>query len=317
MKTTVSLTLAAASLAAVPASAASLAADDYTIGTDASAGEYTIGALQSQPGLVTPGFVDGGYASGSGTVQFTATDLGLNYAPLNELTSTSGKVNYNAAPLGAPIRTNARNLSGVGPLSTYWISHVVNRGNKDTNDEGPGFALAGFGNSTSPTAGTTSGTLEGFFVGVVTDGSGDDFGSLVIRSRNSGGNTSEDTVLIDGAVASTINTTNAVILKVEANILGGSNDQVSWWLNPTNFSNEMTLSDTAAASGAFTSLGAAADGVVDRLNYTAQNWDGNVFFDGTRLSSDLAGLGGVVPEPATAAVLALGGLALLGRRRTA
>ena len=78
MKTTLALSLtAAAALASVPASAVSLAADDYTIGPDKAAGEYTAGALKTQPGLVTPGFVDGGYASGTGTSQFSATENGL------------------------------------------------------------------------------------------------------------------------------------------------------------------------------------------------------------------------------------------------
>ena len=320
MKTALALSLSAVAFATVPASAVSLASDDYTIGTDKSAGEYTAGAIGTagaQAGLVTPGFATGGYTSGTGTSQFAATTNGLEYAPLNEFSGTSGKVNYNAAPLDNIIRTNARNLSGVGAQSTFWISHIVNRGNKNTNGTAAGFALTGYGNTVSPVSGATSGFLEGFYVGVASDGTGDDFGSLVIRSRNTAAQTAQDTVLIDGASDSTFGETNAVVMRVDANVAGGSADQVTWYLNPTNFTSELTLAATSEATGSFASFGAGAGGTFARLNYTAQNWDGNVFFDGARLSSDLAGLGGVIPEPATAAVLALGGLALLGRRRTA
>jgi hypothetical protein len=298
------------------AQASLLGTDSYVIGADPTAGQYVANtAIRSQPAALTNlGFVAGPYASGTGTSQFSATASGLNYAPLGEDSSSSGKVNYNAAGLDGAIRTNARNLSGVTPSSTYWISHLVNRGNIPQG-AGTGYALTGFGNAIAPQSGATTGFLEGAYVGFDQDPTNpNNFGNLIIRSRRSAAQTAEDEVLIDGAAASTFGTTYAVVMKAEVDVIGGQ-DRISWWLNPTNFSNEATLTSSSLSSGSFLNFAYPADRVLDRLNYSAQNWNGNVFFDGVRLSSTLDGLGGTVPEPSSIALVVLAGLGLVAGRR--
>ncbi|WP_442484562.1 hypothetical protein [Aeoliella sp. SH292] len=290
-------------LAALPTarSDASLqASDSYVIGATPTSGEYTDVAPTNQlknqsPDLTNLGFAVGPYNQGSGTGQFGTTSLGLTYAPLGEAQATSGKVNYTSAPLDSIVRSNARGLSGVSPSNTYWISHLVNRGNIDPAG-GSGYVLTGFGNNVAPQRGATTGFLEGAFVGFAQDpAQPDNFGSLVIRSRTTAAQEAADTVLIDGSTTSTFGTTYAVVMKIDISS-NGAEDTISWWLNPQNFLSEATLTSSAAASGSFQSFAFPTDTIIDRLNYSSQNWNGNAFFDAPRLSTTLEGLGGVAIE---------------------
>ncbi len=302
-----SLTLSGALFLSTTAEASLLASDSYLIGTDPTAGEYTDGGLiRTQPATLTNlGFATGPYNQGSGTSQFTSTSNGLNFAPLGEDSTTSGKVNYNAAPIDINTRSNARALSGVTPSSTYWISHLVNRGNIPAAG-GEGYVLTGFGNSVAPARGATSGFLEGAFVGFSQSSANpNSFGDLVIRSRTTAAQTAEDTVLIDGATTSTFGNTYAVVMKAEVDA-AGSQDRISWWVNPQVYLSESTLTDTSIASGSFLSFAYPTDSILDRLNYVSFQWNGNAFFDGVRLSNDLSGLGGAVPEPSSVVLTVIG-----------
>lgn len=298
---------------AVPSQAGLIGADSYVIGTDPTAGEYETITLKDQPSNLTNlGFVDGPYSSGTGTSQFAATDTGLNYAPLGESSATSGKVNYSAAALDNIYRANARNSSGLSGSSTYWITHLVNRGGIPESG-GNGYVLSGIGNFVAPDLGATSGTLEGAFVGFRQDETRpDSFGDLVIRSRVDPANTSADEVLIDGSVTSTFGNTYAVVMKAEINVAGGQ-DRISWWLDPTIFLNESTLTSSSAASGSFLNY-AYGSTTLGRLNYSSRNWNGNAFFDGVKVSTTLEGLGGEIPEPSTVVMVTLAGLGLVATR---
>ncbi len=276
------------------------ASDSYLIGSDPTAGEYnditpSDNQLKNQsPELTNQGFVTGPYNQGTGTGQFGATSNGLNFAPLNEASDTSGKVNYSAAPLDGLTRTVARALDGLTQSNTYWISHLVNRGSIPLAG-GDGYVLTGFGNTVQPAAGTTSGFLEGAYVGFAQDGVVDNFGNLVIRYRPGAEASTIDEIVLDGSQTSTFGTTYAVVMKVDINVDGGSADSVSWWLNPTNFLSEETLTSSAFSSGTFESFAYQSPSIA-RLNYAAYNWNGNAFFDAPRLSTSLEGLGGVAIE---------------------
>ncbi|MEM1012886.1 MAG: PEP-CTERM sorting domain-containing protein [Planctomycetota bacterium] len=307
------LTAAAAVAALGISSAASaqlLASDSYVIGSDPAAGEYQVLPLVSQPGtLESLGFADGNYGGGTGTVQFAASDNGLSYAPLGIDGSLSGKVTYSAAPVDPFRRANARNLvSGTPGTSPFYVSHLVNRGGIAPTGDADSYALTGFGNFVQPTIGANSGFLDGVFVGFAQKSSTDS-GSLVIRSRTTTGQTAEDTILIDGDLVDTANLTYNIVYKATVNA-----DSVTYWVNATDFTDDASLTATALVTGTINGF-QFGDANLDRLNYDARAWNGNVFFDEPMIAlapSDL-----IVPEPTTAAVLALGGIGAMLRRRRA
>jgi hypothetical protein len=220
---------------------------------------------------------------------------------------------YASAARDNTSRRRARGMPAPAASATYYISHLVNRGGIPTI--GGGYALTGFGNIISPDL-TTSNSLGGVFVGFAGSSTPDNFGNLVLRSRNTTSATAaQDTVLVDGAVTSTANTTYHVVIRLDVNVSGGQ-DQVTYWLNPADVTSEATMTATSVTTGTYSSF--ALQGAADfaRLNVAATNWDGNVYFDEPRLGTDLASVVGVpVPEPAGLAVVIAAGAALSRRRR--
>ena len=312
--------VAAAISAASGAGAAVVASDSYLIGANPPAGEYVSGtALRNQPAnLVNQGFVNGPYASGSGTSNFTATSGGLNSSVLNASNATSGKVNWIGAPIDAIVRSVARNLTTPVPASgTYWISHVANRGGITAIDPA-GWVLTGFGNTVVPAKGVTGNTLTGLFAGFAPNTSDPALADLVIRYRDTAATnpnaTANDVVLLNGAAQDISNVSHTVIMKVDLNVAGGQ-DAVTWFLNPADGTSEAALASSAAATGNFSGFPLQTGADFVRLNYTASKWQGTAFFDEARLSTDLAGLS-LVPEPAGLAMAAFwAGLGGPRRRR--
>ncbi|HEV2294014.1 MAG TPA: hypothetical protein VGR35_09160 [Tepidisphaeraceae bacterium] len=303
-------------LIATSAQAALIAADPYPVGPNRAAGEYAADtSIQStaNDGLVTPGFATGRYTGGTGTSNFVARATGYDHAASNA-TSATGRVQWIGPALDTINRSVARNLSPAAPASsTYYMSHLMSRASIPQAG-GVGFVLTGYGNTTFPTLGTTTGNLLGVYVGFAQDGVADNFGNLVIRTRNEGAATSADTVLVNGASTSTASTVYHVVTKVDVNVGGGSADTVTWWLNPTDGSSDASLTATADATGSISTFAISTSADLVRLNYAARQWNGSAFFDEPRLSTDLAGLGLAVPEPAGLAVLGISTLALLRRR---
>lgn len=313
-----------ASIAAGVAQAGIVAIDSYKIGTDPTIGEYVDGtALKSQPAnLVNTGFVNGPYASGSGTSNFSATSLGLVNATVSSDAST-GKVNWlGLSSADNVIRSNARNLSPALSSSittgSYYISQLVNRGNITTAGDASAYVLSGFGNSVAPVNGVTGANLGGLFVGFSQTSDASNFGNLVIRYRDTAtanpNATAGDAVLVDGATTSTFGNTYLVVMKIDMNVSAGI-DAVTWWLDPTNGGSEAALTSSSSATGTFNSYALQNAADFARLNYSSRNWTGTAFFDEPRLSDDLAGLSLAVPEPSTAALVAIGALSLARRRQ--
>jgi len=317
---------AALALTASGASAQLIASDSYVTvpsGANVANGEYndTQGLNNAAgAGRKNLGFVDGAYA---GSAQYSSTTNGLVNAAIGAASNTSGKVNFGAAPLDNIVRQSNRGLAPVANSNTYWITHLVNRGNIPQAG-GTGYMLTGFSNNTVPTLGPTSAFLAGLFVGFAQDGVANNFGNLVIRARTTAAQTAEDVVLLNGLTTNTGNTSFLVLMKVDVNVNGGSVDRVNWWVNPTDLSAESTLAPSAAASGAFDSFALQGGSDFARLNYSAQNWNGNVFLDEPRLGTTLQSVSGAaaIPEPGTMGLL-LGGVMLGGgmvarrRRKTA
>ncbi len=262
-----------------------LSTDSYLIGPDPTLGEYSEAALNGQPAvLMNQGFSNGGYNQGTGTAQFQATTLTLN----SNVGGLGGKVVYSSTPLDGIYRSVARSVDRLPGLGTYYFSQTVNRGDIPQAG-GDGFVLSGFGNFVAPELGPTSGFLAGVFVGFSQNPSNpNSFGDLVLRARTTTAQSAEDMVLVDGAFSSTANQTYTVVFRVD--IAGGA-DNVSWWLNPTDFQNgEAGLTATSSGNGSFSSFSFGSASDLQRLNYTARNWNGNVFFDEPRLATEIADL---------------------------
>jgi hypothetical protein len=300
----------AAGISALPAEAQLIAADSYLIGSTPAAGQYANNtSLASQGAVTIPGFTNS--LGGTGSAQFQSTTSGLAYAPLNVTSTGSGKVTYLNAGLDGIVRSTARNLATPVPVSsTYWVGYLLNRG-PITAAAGRDYVLTGFGNATTPVLGAAGPT--GLFAGF----SGDT-GNLVLRYRDTANLTAE-TVLINASTTNIDNTTLLVVAQINVNV-SGITDNVNWWVNPTDFTSVATLNSTAFVTGSLTGNLLSASTDFTRLNYISRNWNQNAFFDEPRLGTTLANtfpvpVATVAPEPASLALLALGGMSFFAARR--
>lgn len=291
------------------AQGALLVADSYRIGTDPTAGEYIAGNVAAQPANLTNlGFANGGYTGGTTTSNFAIVAGGLDATGVGY--EAGDKLRYVGTGRDGISRRRARSTPGIASSPTYYLSHHVSRDSVAT--EGAGYALTGFGNAISPDL-TSTGSLAGVFVGFAGSATPGNFGNLVLRSRNTVSTTSNaDTILVEG---STPNTTYHVVIRLDVNVAGGQ-DQVTYWVNPADVTNEAAMTVSSTTTGTYSSF--ALQGATDfvRLNGAATNWDANVHFDEPRLGTDLASVvGPPVPEPAGLSCLALCAFACVRRRR--
>ena len=139
---------------AATASADLIAADQYLIGS----GSYTAGTpLKSEPsvgpGGGAVGFASGSsYSNGSGSVNWMVNAGGLRPGDA----ANAGQVSFNGYTADNNIRSAARSLATVATPSTLWFGITVSQDGTSTPYASNGYALAGFGNSTPPTLGSTT-----------------------------------------------------------------------------------------------------------------------------------------------------------------
>jgi PEP-CTERM motif len=293
-----------------------IASDSYVTGTNPGAGQYVAGnGLKTQPGLVTPGFANGAYASGSGTSNFVASSTGLASTADGASATGSGSVAWVGAANDNAVRSVARNLSTFNEASsgTYFMSMLVsNTGNQTTTS---GYVLSGFGNATVPALGTTTGNLFGIYFGFADDSGTPNEADLVLRYRNTANPTSADQVMVNGANNATAGQTYLVVAEVNINVSGTPNDQVTYWVNPTDLNSVADMNATAIATNTLNTFAFQGTGDFTRLTYSAQNWDGDATFDEQRLGTTLASIAPVaVPEPSSMILLGAGSIAALAVR---
>ncbi|MEM7624681.1 MAG: PEP-CTERM sorting domain-containing protein [Planctomycetota bacterium] len=280
---------------ASPAFGVLLASDDFD--------GYTAGNLSGQTSTTATGFA-GAWAAGSANIQAESGGI-LDGDP------TNGQGRF--IPVGQAFpafRTNNNLLNPVGTPSnnTFYMSHLVNAG---TSGGLPGeYAFTGFGSFVD--AGRfedATNFLLGAFTGFVIQD--DDTVDLVIRSRTGAlvPGAVTDEVLVEDAGGNTFN----VVMALEFNNPG---DEIRYWVNPTNFFDESTLTATAAISGSIGGFQLGAESDLNRLSVGTTFTNRSFFFDEALLGTESSDLG-PIPEPTSLALLGLGGLAMLRRKARA
>lgn len=295
---TASAVLAAGMLlaSAMPADAAILAKDSYIFGP----GEYMTGNVGGMTGTSPVGF-SGGWAAGSSNIQFEGAGI-LD----GDADPANGQGKYIPAGSSA-FRAINRQLSPLTdpPGNTFYMSHLVNSGGSGGADGQ--YAMVGFGSFVAQaTIEGTANNLLGAFTGFVNNNGAAD---LVLRSRTAAiaGGTSDVLLVADAA-----NITYNVVMALEYNNPG---DEIRYWVNPTDFTDESTLTSTALVSGSVGGFQLSAVSDMNRLTIATNNSNRSFFWDESILATATTDLGPVaIPEP-TAALLSVMGLCGLAFRR--
>ncbi len=303
------------------ASAGLIASDSYATGSNPLGGQYTPyipgvqGSLNAQQtNLTNLGFNNGGYNSGIGTGNFVASSTGL-VSSVDNSDSSTGSVAWIGANLDGNKRSVARVLSPFveGTTGTYWTSMLVSNAGTQTSTNG--FVLAGFGGSSGLFPGapgaSIGGNLQGIYIGFADETGTAGQADLIIRSRDQSATDkgTQDTTLVSNAVN---NQVYLVVAQMNVNP-GGSLDSVTYWVNPTDFTSTSSLTSTSIASASFNTYSFAGSTTTAgndfyRMNYTAQNWNGQSYFDQVELGTSLSSIAPAtsVPEPASIAMTVLG-----------
>lgn len=172
--------------------------------------------------------------------------------------------------------------------------------------------LSGLANGESVYISVTATNLAGAsFGGVIARGTGSIteeffFGRLFNDDLGVGQNDGGGITLDDSGIAAIAGDVN-MVLKITAGSAGdGSDDTFTYWIDP-NFS-LTEAANTATGSGTLTNGNIRN---IDEVDYIASNnnpsWSGSAFTEGSTPF--------VVPEPSSTALIGLGGLALILRRR--
>lgn len=305
MKTKMNVLAGCLAFAAVaPVHAQLIAADSYDIPP------YTAGTMGGQNPSLT-GFTGGqAWQQGSANLQFNPTSLTNSATGYDD--ASTGKGSYIANSFNF-FRRNFRSMDAYTPSNTYYMSMFLNPGGAFISG-GRQYAVAGFtnffgSNEFNNAAGSNNvfGLLGGF--------RGEDAGAnpgeidLILRARGASGDL-ENTVLLANAA----DTTYHVIFKLDINVGGGSIDEVNWWVNPSDLSNEGTLTSSATSTGSVDTFAMNTASDMSQFHVLTSSWARSLFWDETRLGYDLNSVTGI-PAPASAGILAIGGLLASRRRR--
>lgn len=276
------------------ADAGIIAKDSYVIG----AGDYTVGGLNGQTSGSAVGF--------SGAWSVSSANLQADTISLDG--GTSGKGKFISAP-GAfsdffrSARHDLAPIAATPANNTFYMSHLVNAGSSTGPNQN--YSFVGFGDFTAQaTIEGTANFLGGAFVGFVGDGAGGV--NLVIRSRTgAAAGVVSDELLVAGAE----NNTYQVVMALEFNNPG---DTVRYWVNPTDFSNgEAGLTASSSINGSIAGFQLGGLSSMNDLTIVNRGFDRSFFWDESILADDVASL----PEPASAALLGLGAIAMIRRKR--
>jgi MYXO-CTERM domain-containing protein len=296
------------------ASANLIAADSY------DQPGYSSGGLNGQNPVVLPGWSGGNaWTVGSANLQADTISLTNSATPYDD--ASNGKGKYVASSFDF-FRAGFRTLDSYTTADTYYMSMFVNPGGAFLSSGSREHAVVGFTNFVQqadfennfgdPNFSNVFGVFAGF--------RGEDAGAapgeadLIIRARGDLGGGSfglKDEVLIPNAG----NETYHVLMRVDINgTAPGFNDKISWWVNPSDLTDEAALDASALAAGEFNSFAFNTTGDMSRKTVLTNKWARGFFWDETRLGTDLDSVTGI-PAPGAVGLLGIAGLAASRRRR--
>ena len=308
MKTNILPKLSIAAIAAITlvgnsASSAVLVYEGFQYGTAADLTRTDNDSLQGQ-------------ADGSGG-DIDATNLGgtwndVQNSTTGELYLANGSLAFGDLPsLGNHVRsdTNANSdiftrsiTTSLSGSSELWFSFVANKLQNNFSAAEGGLVIGNqvVNNSRVLSDNGTSG-LSGFGIAPTTAGD-----NWTAYAWNGSGQTVGDAVL---GVATNGTETNLLVGKISYNTGAGGTDEYAIY--------QYVLNAGSVTGGSLNQIGSTieidvTEGDLDTLSLTRQV---NTAYDEIRIGESLDDVIGVVPEPSTTALLGLGGLALILRRR--
>lgn len=253
---------------------------------------------------------DGAWSVGTANLQGDAGTLTNAATAYDDL--TTGKGQYIASTFDF-FRSGNRKINSYAASDTYYMSMFVNAGGSFLGSGSREYATAGFTNfyGSGGFNNTSADNVFGLMAGFRGEGAGAAAGEadLILRARGASGDL-EDTVLLSNVDSNTYH----VLYKLEVNVGGGSADQVTFWVNPSDLSSEAAMTASAAVTGTVSTFSMDTNTRIDRFSVTTSNWARSMFWDENRFGYDLNSVTGI-PTPAAAGLLGLGGLVAARRRR--
>lgn len=273
------------------ASAALLAHDPFLMGGNLALGQYTDGQDIRSKNTVVTGFAATGYAGTTANFQGSNTALATAAA----IDEAGGSMKWLGVTSTTPFDRNVtRQLpSAVAATSSnqWWFSSIVSR-------TATGWGIAG---QTYVVGGVTAADGNGLQIGF--DNTAQDANpDLVLRLNG------VNTVLAANIAA---NSSQYVVIGLQVNTSG--NDLISVWINPASLTAATPADLTISTLNITDSLTPFT-----QSKYQSPAISGEAFFDEFRLGTTATAVTGVallIPEPASLALLGLGGLCLLAGRR--
>ncbi len=275
---------------AMPATATLVAYDPFLSGDNRGAGEYTAGSDMRTMGAAALGWVgtsgvDGFGVSHAGTTgNFQANATGQDSPAVTY--EQGGRMQWIGVGNFPSDRNITRQLNPLPSSSEWYFSIMTNRlgwADVSTNT----YAVGGFTNSSG------SGLQVGY-----DDTAGNNIPDLVLRMGGTN-------FVLEADAPSSAN--RFVLVKLTINESG--NDTVDVWVNPAS------LTTSTPADLTFNSVN-VSDSLTPftQSKYESPGQSGVVYWDEIRLGTTFEAVTGI-PEPGSLALLGLGGLALIARRR--